>query len=114
MSETLNTDEEDNNLFPSNSGNEHDDDSRMIKQILCQDLQEHCGTDEATFNLINMMKFSDDVHGGKDEDTINLVTKLNHEAQLEREKFEQERDERVKATTAKTNVNFPTLPKANQ
>ena len=60
------------------------------------------------------MKFSDDVHGGKDEDTINLVTKLNHEAQLEREKFEQERDERVKAATAKTYENFPPLSRATQ
>ena len=90
--------------------NENDEDSKMIKQKLCQDLQEHCGTDEATFHLNNMMKFSDDVHEGKDEDTINLVTKLNHETQLESEIFEQERDERVKAATAKTNENFPPLP----
>ena len=61
-----------------------------------------------------MMRFSDDVHEGKDEDTINLVTKLNQETQLENEIFEQERDKRVKAATAKTNENFPPLPKANQ
>ena len=60
------------------------------------------------------MKFSDDVHEGKDEDTINLVTKLNHETQLKSEIFEQERDERIKVATAKTNENFPPLSKANQ
>ena len=113
LSQNLSNDEEDN-LSPSNSEDENDEDSKMIKQILCQDLQEHCGTDEATFHLINMMKFSDDVHEGKDEETINLVTKLNHETQLENEIFEQERYKRVKAATTKTNENFPPLPKANQ
>ena len=49
----------------------------------------------------------DDVLKGKDEDTVNLVTKLNHETQLESKMFEQERDERVKAATAKTNENSP-------
>ena len=61
-----------------------------------------------------MMKFSDDVHEGKDEDTINLVTKLNQETQLENEIFEQEKDKRVKAATAKTNENCSPLPKAKQ
>ena len=32
-----------------------DNDARVIKEVLCQDLQEHCGTDKATFDLINMI-----------------------------------------------------------
>ena len=53
-----------------------DDDTKAIKKVLCQDLQEHCGTDRATFDLINMLKFSDQIHDGKDEETISLVNQL--------------------------------------
>ena len=35
------------------------DDARVIKEVLCQDLQDHCGSDKATFDPINMIKFSD-------------------------------------------------------
>ena len=73
----------------------------MIKEVLCQDLQEHCGTDKATFDLINMIKFSDQVHEGNDEETMSLVNQLNNETIAEEKKVNQ--------ATAKTNSNPPSL-----
>ena len=56
--------------------NEHETDHTMLNTVICQYLQEFVGEDKATYNLINMLQFSDQVHKGEDEDTLNLVARL--------------------------------------
>ena len=83
--------------------------------MLCQDLQEHCGTDRATFDLINMLKFSDQIHDGKDEETISLVNQLNSNTQdnetdvsrLNKVPSKTNKKKKVNKVTNHTNLNSP-------
>ena len=69
--------------------------------MLCQDLQEHCGTDKATFDLINILRYSDQVHDRKDEETISLLNQLN----LEKENKETKVNKVPNKTNKKNKVN---------
>ena len=69
------------------------------------------GEDEATVNLINMIRFEDMVHEGRDEAIINLVTKLEAETKAKETKYNQEKDKIVKEKTTKNVQNFPPLSK---
>ena len=68
--------------------------------------------DEATVNLINMIRFDDMVHAGRDEATINLVTKLEAETKAEETQHNKEKDKMIKEITTKNAQNFPPLPKS--
>ena len=68
-----------------------DDEVGKLNQAISQDLHDILESDEATVNLINMIRFEDRVHEGRDEATLNLVTKLEAEAKAEENKFNQEK-----------------------
>ena len=74
-----------------------------------RDLQVISESDEATVNLINMIRFNDMVHEGRDEATINLVTKLEAEIKAEDIQFNKEKDKVTKEKITKDAVNFPPL-----
>ena len=63
------------------------DEIKKLNQAINQDLHDTLETDEASMNLINIIRFEDKVHEGKDEATLNLVTKLEAEAKAKENKF---------------------------
>ena len=89
----------------------HDNEIDELDQAISQDLHATLETDEATINLINMIRFNDRVHEGKDEATINLVSKLEAETKAEEAQYNKQRDEKVKVKTTKNAQNFPPLEK---
>ena len=99
------TDEEDSQVL------DHDNEVDKLDQAISQDLHVTLETDEATINLINMIRFNDRVHEGKDEATINLVSKLEAETKAEEAQYNRQRDKIVKAKTIKNAQNFPPLDK---
>ena len=78
-----------------------DDEVGKLDQAISQDLQDILESDEATVNLINMIRFEDIVHEGRDEATLNIVTKLEAETKAEETKYNQEKDKIVKEKTTK-------------
>ena len=90
------------------------DEIKKLNQAINQDLHDTLETDEASMNLINMIRFEDKVHEGKDEATLNLVTKLEAEAKAEENKFNQEKIKIVEEKAAKNIQNFPPLSKSKQ
>ena len=99
------TDEEDPQIL------NYDGEAEKLDQAISQDLQVILEGDEATVNLINMIRFDDMVHEGRDEATINLVTKLEAETKAEETQYNQEKDKIVKEKTTKSVQNFPPLSK---
>ena len=99
------TDEEDSQVL------DHDNEVDKLDQAISQDLHVTLETDEATINLINMIRFNDRVHEGKDEATINLVSKLEAETKAEETQYNKEKDKIVKEKTTKNAQNFPPLAK---
>ena len=99
------TDEEDSQFLDC------DDEAEKLDQAISQDLHVILESDEATVNLINMIRFNDKVHEGRDEATINLVTKLEAETKAEETQYNQEKDKIVKEKTTKNVQNFPPLSK---
>ena len=91
------TDEEDPQIL------NYDDEAEKLDQAISQDLQVILEGDEATVNLINIIRFDDIVHKGRDEATINLFTKL------EDTQYNKEKDELIKEKTTKNVQNFPPL-----
>ena len=89
----------------------HDNEIDKLDQAISQDLHATLETDEATINLINMIRFDDRVHEGKDEATINLVSKLEAETKAEEAQYNKQRDEEVKIKLTKNAQNFPPLEK---
>ena len=87
---------------------DHDNEIDKLNQAINQDLQ---ATDEATINLINMIRFDDRIHEGKDEATIHLVSRLEAEAKAEEAQYNKQRDEKVKTKVTKNTQNFPPLEK---
>ena len=97
------TDEEDPQIL------NYDNEAEKLDQAMGQDLQVIVESDEATVNLINMIRFNDMVHEGRDEATINLVTKLEAEIKAEDIQFNKEKDKVTKEKITKDAVNFPPL-----
>ena len=83
-----------------------------MDQDINQELQVILEEDEATVNLINMIRCDDMVHAGKDEATINLVTKLEAETKAKETQHNQEKDKLIKKKATKNAENFPPLPKS--
>ena len=94
------TDEEDLQSMDCN------DEIKKLNQAINQDLHDTLETDEASMNLINMIRFEEKVHEGKDEATLNLVTKLEAEAKAEENKSNQEKIKTVKKKPQK-HTKFP-------
>ena len=78
-----------------------DNEAGKLDQAISQDLHDILESDEATVNLINMIRYEDMVHEGRDEATLNLVTKLEAETKAEENKYNQEKDKIVKEKTKK-------------
>ena len=87
----------------------HDIEIVKLNQAIDEDLQATLGTDKATIELINMIRFNDRVHEGKDEATIHLVSKLEAETNAEETQYNKQRDESVKLKVTKNAQNFPPL-----
>ena len=105
-SEIITIADEDDSQF-----SDHDNEIDKLDQAISQDLHVSLETDEATINLINMIRFNDRVHEGKDEATINLVSKLEAETKAEEAQYNKQRDEEVKKKVTKNAQNFPPLEK---
>ena len=99
------TDEEDPQIL------NYDNEAEKLDQATGQDLQVISENDEATVNLINMIRFNDMVHEGRDEATINLVTKLEAEIKAEDTHFNKEKDKVIEEKTTKNVQNFSPLSK---
>ena len=71
------------------------------------------GEDEATVDLINMIRFDDLFHAGWDEATINLVAKLEAETKGEETQNNKEKEKMIKEKTTKNTKDFSPLPKSH-